>query len=902
MTLQETQADGEIAKSFEPSLYEDGIYKKWEESGFFNPDNLSGDPYSIMMPPPNVTGVLHLGHALENSLMDVMARYQRMQGKKVLLLPGTDHAAVATQAKVEKILIEQGVSNPREALGRDGLLEKIREYAAGSKATILSQIRKMGTSCDWSRLAYTFDDQRNQAVNEVFVRMYNDGLIYRGYRVVNWSVKGQSTCSDDELVHVERAAKFYTFKYSKDFPITIASTRPETKLGDTAVAVNPADARYKEYVGQVFEVKGFGGATDLKIKIIADENVDPDFGTGALGVTPAHSAIDFEMYEKQKAKGDPIELIQVIGHDGLMMQSANGYAGKTAEQARQEVVAWLAENGLLEKEEEITQNVGTSDRFGDIVEALPMTQWFVDVNKVIPGRGKSLKDLMREAVTVGHQGDPAKKITIRPERFEKTYMNWIDNLRDWCISRQIWWGHRIPVWYNGHETYCGTDAPTGEGWVQDEDTLDTWFSSGLWTFSTLGWPASALPSQDSGVTRSATGDLKTFHPTNWMQMGYEILFFWMARMILMTTYTLDEIPFKDVYIHGILRDEKGRKFSKSSGNNVDPLEVIGKFGTDALRLSLLSGITPGNDARYYEEKVGGARNLVNKLWNISRYVATTYGFDQRMIVSAENLGELEATQADAWILIKFQDLIREVGVDFESFNFSQAAERLRVFTWDDLADWYLEISKFEKSAAKQTILTHVISNLLKLWHPFIPFVTEAIWNEMIGGKDLIVEQMPRGSASPMTTDFELVKEVIAAIRNARSENRIEPSKKVKAVIYAGEKLSLLQGQEAIIKGLRTGIDELEIKQGGEKIDKAVFVAVGKVEVYLIGALDEAKEKERISKEVENLEKVIAGVKNKLDNKEFVDRAPAAVVAKEKEKLVTWQAEAEKLKTQLDSLG
>ncbi|NTW22923.1 valine--tRNA ligase [Candidatus Falkowbacteria bacterium] len=891
MTQEETQINGEIAKSFEPSLYEDGVYKKWEESGFFNPDNLAGDPYSIMMPPPNVTGVLHLGHALENSLMDVMARYQRMRGKKVLLLPGTDHAAVATQAKVEKILMDQGVANPREALGREGLLEKIREYAEGSKTTILSQIRKMGTSCDWSRLSYTFDEKRNRSVNEVFVRMYHDGLIYRGYRVVNWSVKGQSTCSDDELVHVERTAKFYTFKYSKDFPITIASTRPETKLGDTAVAVHPEDERYKQYIGQVFDVKGFGGAVDLKIMIIADENVDPKFGTGALGVTPAHSAIDFEMYEKQKAKGQPIELVQVIGHDGLMMRSADGYAGKTAEQARQEVVAWLNDNGLMEKEEDITQNVGTSDRFGDIVEALPMTQWFVDVNKPIPGRGKSLKDLMREAVTVGHQGKAEQKITIRPERFEKVYMNWIDNLRDWCISRQIWWGHRIPVWYNGHETYCGLTAPAGEGWVQDEDTLDTWFSSGLWTFSTLGWP-------------DKTDSLKTFHPTSWMQMGYEILFFWMARMILMTTYTLDEIPFKDVYIHGILRDDKGRKFSKSSGNNVDPLEVIGKFGTDALRLSLLSGVTPGNDARYYEEKVEGARNLVNKLWNISRYIKQTQS--SSAVLDTDSL-----TLADKWILEKMRSLIVEVTEDFENFQFAQASEKLRTFTWDDLADWYLEVSKFEKHDNKQYILDLVLKDLVKLWHPFIPFVTEVVWRDIFGLEALIVKEWPSAAAYEAavgTNDAEAhlfekyAKNTVIAIRNARSENRIEPAKKIKAVIYAGAAKEMIEGQSALIKNLRTGIDELEIKASGEKIDKAIFAAVGDIGIYLIGALDEAKEKERIGKEIANLDKIIGATKGKLSNKEFVERAPAAVVEKEKEKLAVWEAEAAKLKEQLANLS
>ncbi|MFH1315358.1 MAG: valine--tRNA ligase, partial [Candidatus Uhrbacteria bacterium] len=563
----------DIAKAYEAKKVEEKIYSAWEKSGLFNPDNIDGEPFTIMMPPPNVTGILHLGHALENSMMDTMIRYQRLKGRKTLLLPGTDHAAIATQAKVEKILMDEGIENPRQELGREKLVEKIREFAEDSKETILSQIKKLGTSCDWSRLAYTFDEDRNTSVKELFVRMYNDGLIYRGYRVVNWSVKGQSTSSDDEIVHVERTAKLYTFKYSKDFPITIATTRPETKLGDTAVAVHPKDKRYKEYIGQVFIVD-VGAAKPLEIKIISDEEVDQDFGTGALGVTPAHAQADFAMYENQKAKQDPIGIIQVIGKDGKMTEEAGDYAGLGVEEAREKFVAWLDEQGLLEKEEEITQNVGTSDRYGDLIEAIPMTQWWLDMNKAIPSQNKSLRDLMREAVTTGLSGHECQKVTITPERFTKLYIDRVDNLRDWCLSRQLWWGHRIPVWYKGEEIYVGIEAPEGDGWEQDPDTLDTWFSSGSWTFSTLGWP-------------NETEDLKKFHPTTWMQMGYEILYLWLLRMVLMSSYALQEIPFKDVYIHGMLRDQHGQKFSKSAGNGIDPIEVIETYGADALRISLL---------------------------------------------------------------------------------------------------------------------------------------------------------------------------------------------------------------------------------------------------------------------------------------------------------------------------
>ncbi len=876
----------ELPKAYDPKLYEDKIYEEWEKSGFFNPDNLTGDPYSILFPPPNVTGVLHLGHALENSLMDVMTRYQRMKGKKVLLLPGTDHAAVATQAKVEKELAKEGIKHPREELGREKLLERIREYSENSKATILNQIRKMGTSCDWTRLAYTFDEPRSRAVNEVFKKMYDDGLIYRGYRVVNWSVNGQSTCSDDELVHIERAAKLYTFKYSKDFPITIATTRPETKLGDTAVAVNPSDERYKEYIGQTFIVD-VGAKEPLNIKIIADENVDLNFGTGALGVTPAHSQVDFEMYEKQKASGQPIGFVAVIGKDGKMLEAAGKeYAGLIIEEAREKFMNWLKENDLLEKEEDIVQNVGTSDRFQDVVEALPMVQWFVDVNKIIPGRGKTLKDLMREAVTVGHNGNKDKKIKITPERFEKIYLNWIDNLRDWCISRQIWWGHRVPVWYRGEEIKVSVTEPEGEGWEQDPDTLDTWFSSGLWTFSTLGWP-------------EETKDLEGFHPTSWMQMGHEILFFWMARMILMTTYTLDEIPFYNVYIHGILRDEKGQKFSKSLNNGVDPLDMIEKYGCDALRLSLLSGITPGNDARFYTEKVEGARNFVNKLWNISRYVLGQIG----EIESNVELPKVKSL-SDEWIINRLHTVIKEIEELFDRYDFSLASEKLRDFTWNDFADWYLEIAKIEGD--KQEVLRYVLVNILKLWHPFIPFVTEEIWQEVFGGKKLLmVERWPELRETVVKSkdnDFELIKNVITGIRSLRSDYKIEPAKKMNVVIQSGESNKLWQENAEAIKGLAR-LESIVIGEDSSKPKSAITFVVkdAVVHVDIAGVVDIEKERMRLSKELEETQNYFVVLDKKLATGDFVKNAPEEVITKERMKMVEAGTKLEKLKEQLKSL-
>lgn len=918
----------ELPKAYEPQKYEDTIYTRWEESGFFNPDNLDGkEPYAIMMPPPNVTGVLHLGHALENTLMDTMARFQRMQGKNVLLLPGTDHAAVATQARVEKNLIAEGMEHPRDELGRDGLLEKIREYAEGSKATILNQIKKMGTSADWSRLAYTFDEERSEAVNAVFKAMYEDGLIYRGHRVVNWSVKGQSTCSDDELEYVDREGKLYTFKYSKDTPITIATTRPETKLGDTAIAVHP-EGRWKQYIGQEFTIEHFGQDEHaLTLKVIADENVDDGYGTGALGVTTAHSPIDFEMYMKQKALGNDIGMIQVIGEDGKMTTEAGSeYEGLTVKEAREKVVKWLRDNDLLENEEDVVQSVGTSDRFGDVVEAIPKTQWWLDVNKEIPGRGKSLRELMKDALTTGLDGDDEKKVTITPERFTKLYLDRVNNLRDWCLSRQIWWGHRIPVWYRvkadsasrqsdhvtsqGEEIYVGVEAPEGDGWVQDEDTLDTWFSSGMWTFSTLGWP-------------SDSEDFKTFHPTNWMQMGYEILYLWLMRMVLFSAYNFNDIPFKDAYIHGMLRDKNGNKFSKSAGNGIDPIEVINEYGTDALRYSLIAGISPGNDSKFYTEKVEGAKHLVNKLWNLTRFMLMSVTNDQGSMIRDVERPQPK-TLADAWILIQLDQIVQDVTLNIEQFKFSQAAEDLRDFTWSQLADWYLEIAKREEGKTK--ILNYILNTVLKLWHPYLPFVTEAIWQEVYGEDAmLMVEKWPshvipseveesreqsRDLSTPQSSarddvvnNFELLQEVITAIRSLRAEKNIEPGKEVTVVLVCDKEQALLDENAHVIRGLAR-VGSLTItNDDSAKPEQASTAVVGAVTIHLdlAGAVDVDAEKARLQKEIDHVAPYVLQLKKKLSNKGFVDNAPEEVLKGEKKKLEEAKQKLEALQEQITQL-
>ncbi len=883
-------ASRDLPKAYDASQVEDGIYAAWEASGAFNPDTLpdrnqKGEPYCIVMPPPNVTGVLHLGHALENALMDTMARFQRMNGKRVLLIPGTDHAAIATQAKVEKTLMKQGIANPRQELGREKLVEKIRQFSEESKATILGQIRKMGTSCDWSRLAYTFDDARNTAVKELFVRMHQDGLIYRGYRVVNWSVKGQSTCSDDEIEYVERPSKLYTFKYSKDFPIPIATTRPETKLGDTAVAVHPTDERYRAFIGKTFTVD-VGAAKPLSIKVIADEGVDPSFGTGALGVTPAHSPTDFTMFERQKASGDPIGLIPVIGADGKMTADAgSAYAGLTVEEAREAFVAWLKTSGLLISEEETIQNVGTSDRYGDVIEAIPMTQWWLDVNKEIPSRGKSLRALMHEAVTIGLGGDASQKVTITPDRFTKLYLDRVENLRDWCLSRQLWWGHRIPVWYRGEEMHVGTEAPQGDGWEQDPDTLDTWFSSGSWTFSTLGWPGK-------------TSDLAAFHPTQWIQMGYEILYLWLMRMILMSAYALDQVPFRNAYIHGMLRDKDGKKFSKSSGNGIDPIEVVNQYGCDALRISLLIGISPGNDSRYYTEKIESGRNFTNKLWNISRFILMTVGDGER----GSGVGDREKTLADQWILSRLDAVTASVTKKIEAYEFSSAGEELRDFTWGDLADWYLEIAKVE--GEKHEILIHLLRTTLVLWHPFMPFVTEHIWKTAGFEGDLIVAAWPDTMSSHTDVQpkaFEIFRTLITDLRRLRADQNVPAAAQIEvALVVAAEIKTLVEENMGVVKHLAraSSIALAETAPSGwaTAVSGSTTIAIN-----LAGAVDVSKERVKAEKELEATRTYIEGTKQKLADTEFVSKAPAKVIEGMRAKLEEAEGKAGALEAKLQSL-
>jgi valyl-tRNA synthetase len=715
--------DPKFQKPYDPNSTEGRIYEAWEKSGYFNPDNLpdseNREPYTVVLPPPNVTGLLHLGHAYEDSLQDTVIRFQRMRGKRALWIPGTDSAAIATQSRVEKN-IQKNEGKSRHDLGREELVRRVGEFAKESESTILNQVKRMGSSLDWSRYAYTLDDTRNRAVMTAFKNMYDAGIIYRGNRIVNWDPKGQTTISDDEIVHEERQAKLYTFRYSKDFPIPVATTRLETKVGDVAVAVHPDDARYAKFIGQEFDAVFCD--VPVHIKIVADKEVEPEFGTGALGVTPAHSMADWQIAERHNLSTD-----KAVINEYAKMTVEGRLKGLKVADAREVVAEWLRSEGLMEKEEDITQNVATAERTGGIVEPLPKVQWFMGVDRpftlahseitgIESGSSITLKELMRASV---EHGD----VSFPQENFRKVYFHWIENLRDWCISRQIWFGHRIPIWYKGDELYCGIEAPEGDGWTQDEDVLDTWFSSALWTFSTLGWP-------------EKTRDLETFHPTAFMSPAYEILQLWVSRMILMAGFHLGQVPFRTVLIHGLVRDKQGRKFSKSLGNGGDPIEVIDKYGADALRMGLMVGTAVGNDIRFDESKVKGYKNFANKLWNISRFILeNTEGADT----------SAQLNETDAKLRADLDALIADVTSDLEAYRVYLAAEKTYHYVWHELADKILEESKpilagedAVAKASRQSLLQSLLTDCVKLLHPYMPFVTEEIWGSLPTAEDMLI--------------------------------------------------------------------------------------------------------------------------------------------------------------------
>lgn len=771
MEYAEPNIDPKLLKPYDPKETEDRIYKLWEDSYLFNPDiciekgftEADAEHFSILLPPPNVTGTLHIGHASMLVIEDIMVRFARMQGKRTLWLPGTDHAAIATQSKVEKMLEKEGIR--KVDLGREEFLKRVEKFAQDSHDTIVSQVKKMGASIDWSREAYTLDDKRNFAVRTAFKQMYDDGLIYRGHRIVNWDPKGQTVISDDEIVYKEEKTKFYYLKYG---PFTIGTARPETKFGDKYVVMHPNDTRYENYKhGDKITVEWINGA--IEATIIKDESIDMEFGTGVMTITPWHSTVDFEIAERYK-----LDKEQIIDKYGKLLPIAGEFAGMKIKDARAKIIEKLDGKGLVEKIEDYTHNIATAERTEATIEPQIMNQWFINVNKPISRRdNKTLKELMLEPVK-------NKDINILPDRFERVYYNWVENLRDWCISRQIWYGHRIPVWSKNFgieetqvfhlldqvlpdtledllvgkgkessvriiDNQTGKEIKTNvhdfnqglkkfitievifidneiskifkrEGWTQDEDTLDTWFSSGLWTFSTLGWP-------------EQTKDLKDYHPTTILETGYDIIFFWVARMILMSQYLIGEIPFKNVYLHGLIRDAQGRKMSKSLGNIIDPLDVIEKYGADAVRMSLIIGTGPGNDSKMSEDKIKAYKNYANKLWNITRFVlSSSEGFTY-------NPNYDKYTEKDNELVAEFKEVLRVITKEMEEYKFYLVADKIYQYTWARFADVIIEESKpilqgedkYAKDSRAQFLLNTLV-DIIKVLHPFMPFVTEEIWS------------------------------------------------------------------------------------------------------------------------------------------------------------------------------
>ncbi len=889
-----------MAKAYDPKQFEEVLYNWWESNRYFKPENTGpkAEPFVISMPPPNVTGALHLGHAMTASIEDLMIRYQRMQGRAALWVPGTDHAGIATQLQVERALRAEGTS--REAIGRKKFLERTWAWKDQYGGIIQQQHRRLGASCDWERERFTMDAGLSRAVREAFVRLYEKGLIYRGEYLINWSPGLQTAVSDLEVEYFEEEGKLYHFKYMLANPspaageagsgyIPVATTRPETILGDTAVAVHPEDERYQHLIGRQVVVPMLG----RHISVIADPYVDREFGTGALKITPGHDPNDFEIGRKH---GLPI--INVMNKDATMNENAGPYQGLDRFECRQKLWTDMEAAGLTLEVKPYRMQVPRSQRGGEIVEPLVSTQWFV-----------KMQPLAEKALAVVASGE----VKIIPERFTKIYNNWLTNIRDWCISRQLWWGHRIPVWYCadcGQMTVAREDPAAcahchGQRLEQDPDVLDTWFSSGLWPFSTLGWPED-------------TPDLRRYYPTSVMETGYDILFFWVARMVMDGLEFTGKAPFHTIYLHGLIRDEHGRKMSKTAGNVVDPLAVMDEYGTDALRFTLSTGSTPGNDMNLSMERIAANRNFCNKIWNATRFVVSNLGTAfQSSGASTWNLSGLG--MPDLWILSRHHRLVQDVTRLMNEYNFGEAGRQLYDFFWSEFADWYIEIAKIRlygtdarAQATARRVLVYVLERTLRMLHPFMPFVTEAAWQHLPHeGEALIVAKWPKENPVAINDEAEaqmaILIEIIRAIRNTRSEYNVEPGKKISAFLAAGNHFEMItKHQEIIVALARLEKDQFHIEPTlAKKPEQSVAqVLSGGIEIFLplAGLVDLEAERERLHKEVAQVEKRIAASRVKLSNPNFIQKAPAAVVAKEREQLSDLELQAAKLWDRLRDLG
>ncbi len=848
-----------LEKNYNPKEFEDKIYKIWENEGYFKGIiDKDKKPFTIVMPPPNVTGNLHLGHALNNTIQDILIRKNRMDGYSALWVPGTDHASIATEAKVVNKLKEEGKS--KESLGRDGFLEASWDWTREYGGNIKNQLKKLGVSCDWSREAFTLDDNLTEAVEEVFIKMYNDDLIYQGDRIVNWCPNCNTAISDIEVVHEDESGHFwnirYKFKDSEDY-IVIATTRPETLLGDLAVAVNPDDERYTDIVGKTLILP----LVNREIKVIADSYVDMEFGTGIVKITPSHDPNDFEVGARHNL-GQCI----VIDEDAKIVEGYGKYSGLDRYEARKLIIEDLEKIGQLDSVKDHEHAVGHCERCHTTVEPLISKQWFVKMDK-----------LAKLAL------DAYKKEEIRfiPKRFEKVYVNWLENIRDWCISRQLWWGHRLPVYYHNEtgEVVVARKNPDPQKYTQDPDTLDTWFSSALWPFSTLGWP-------------NETEDLKYFFPTNVLVTGYDIIFFWVIRMVFSSLYNLGEVPFKDVYLTGLVKDSQGRKMSKSLGNGIDPIEVIDQYGADALRFALITGNTPGNDSRFYMEKVEANRNFCNKLWNASRFVF------MNVEENVKNIDEVELQIEDKWIISSLNNVIDEVSTNLNKYEIGIAAEKIYDFTWNVFCDWYIELvkprlygdnAKLKESAI--SVLIYTLTNVIKLLHPFMPYITEEIYSYLPNKNDMLInETWPKYSESNSFKKEEeiidkLVESVIS-IRNSRQEMNIAPKKQSDVYILTSDK-SLEDDFKQLESLFRSSVSINEYKVNEDISEENNIVIVKdsyKIIIPLNDLIDYSKELERLEKELNSAKSELKRAESKLKNEGFLKGAPENLVEKEKEKV------------------
>lgn len=852
----------QLEKTYDPQNFEDRIYQFWMEGGYFKAErDPEKKPYTIVIPPPNITGQLHMGHALDETLQDILIRTKRMQGYAALWVPGTDHASIATEAKIVEAMKKEGLS--KEDIGREGFLERAWEWKKQYGGRIVSQLKKLGSSCDWSRERFTLDEGCSEAVNEVFQKLYDKGLIYRGERIINWCPHCKTSISEAEVEYEEQQGSFWHLRY----PFTdgsgyleLATTRPETMLGDTAVAVNPNDERYAGLVGKMLILP----LCNREIPVVADDYVDMEFGTGVVKITPAHDPNDFEVGLRHS-----LPIINVLTEDAHINENGGVYAGMERYEARRKIVADLEAGGFLVKVEPHSHNVGTCYRCHTTIEPRVSKQWFV-----------KMEPLAKPAIESVRQGETR----FIPERFDKIYYNWMENIKDWCISRQLWWGHRIPAYYcdGCGEVVVSKSAPEAcpkcgcTHLTQDPDTLDTWFSSALWPFSTLGWPAD-------------TEDLKYFYPTDTLVTGYDIIFFWVARMIFSALEQTGEVPFHTVFIHGLVRDSQGRKMSKSLGNGIDPLEVISQYGADALRLALVSGNSPGNDMRYSDDKIKAARNFANKLWNATRFILMNLSEEITQVSLPDELA-IE----DKWLLSQYNRLVREVTENLDKYELGVAEQKIYDFIWDILCDWYIELAKARLQAGGETslnvqkVLVYVMSGTVRLLHPFMPFITEEIWQALPNDCESIMiagwpEYCPELDFAQEEREFTRIMEAIKGIRNTRAEMNVPPSRKA-AVYIETPYTAAFEASKAFFEKLASA-SEVHVAEE-QKVDGAVQVATQSARIFLPldELIDKEKERERLNREKAAAEKDIAVISGKLSNAGFVAKAPEAVVVKEREKL------------------